>query len=153
MQRFYPPELPKGVRVQHIKVDANKCIGCEACNDACKTHRAHRNQTVIFIGKVSRYKHGGITCFQCPDAPCISACPVKAIKRTPRGVTLSPDPAYCVFCGLCETACPYGVIVMDDAKNLAVKCDTCQYRRDEGLKPLCISVCPTDAITLESFTG
>jgi len=66
------------------------------------------------------------------------------------GVVISPDPALCIFCGLCEPACPYGVMVLDEIKKLAVKCDTCFYRRREGLKTLCILACPEKAISLQT---
>lgn len=149
---FYPPTRKPNSKVQYIRVDATKCIGCEACTDACKEHRGHRGVSVIFIDKVSRYGHAGLTCFQCPDAPCLKICPVEAIKRSPKGIVMQPDPAFCISCGLCEVGCPYGVMVLDGFRSWAVKCDTCLYRRSSGSKSLCISVCPVNAITLQTLT-
>jgi len=49
------------------------------------------------------------------------------------------NPAECINCGVCMTACPYGGIGLDK-KRLVFKCDLCKG------EPKCVDVCPPKAI-------
>jgi Fe-S-cluster-containing dehydrogenase component len=53
-------------------------------------------------------------------------------------------------------ACPFGVPKYMDAIDQMMKCDMCTDRTSEGLKPMCASVCPSEALwygTPEEFAG
>jgi NAD-dependent dihydropyrimidine dehydrogenase PreA subunit len=86
-----------------------------------------------------------LLCQHCADAPCIKACPEGAIKTRPDGLVWI-DPTTCTGCGLCQEACPYGVIYMNAELGLAQKCTGCAHRVDAGAPPRCAEICPHDAI-------
>jgi Fe-S-cluster-containing dehydrogenase component len=51
-------------------------------------------------------------------------------------------------------ACPFGVPKMITEFDQMMKCDMCTDRTSEGLRPMCASVCPSQALwygTLEEF--
>jgi Fe-S-cluster-containing dehydrogenase component len=51
-------------------------------------------------------------------------------------------------------ACPFGVPKYYAEIDQMMKCDMCQDRTSEGLKPMCASVCPSEALwygTIEEF--
>ena len=43
-------------------------------------------------------------------------------------------------------ACPFGVPKMNTAMHLMMKCDMCYDRTSVGKKPMCASVCPSQAL-------
>ncbi len=43
-------------------------------------------------------------------------------------------------------ACPFGVPKMNTEMHLMMKCDMCYDRTSVGLKPMCASVCPSQAL-------
>jgi carbon-monoxide dehydrogenase iron sulfur subunit len=50
----------------------------------------------------------------------------------------------CIGCWTCTLFCPYGVIYPWPERKIALKCDRCLYM--EG--PVCVDVCPTEALEL-----
>ena len=83
-------------------------------------------------------------CNQCDNPPCVQVCPVGATFRTPDGVVLV-DADYCIGCRYCIQACPYGARFLDPVTRTAEKCTFCYHRVTEGLAPVCVEVCPTQA--------
>jgi Fe-S-cluster-containing dehydrogenase component len=83
-------------------------------------------------------------CNHCEDAPCVQVCPVGATFTTEDGVVLV-DEEYCIGCGYCIQACPYGARWFHPEKRVAAKCTFCYHRLAEGLVPACVEVCPTAA--------
>jgi Fe-S-cluster-containing dehydrogenase component len=83
-------------------------------------------------------------CNLCVDSPCTQVCPVGATFDTPDGAVLV-DPEYCIGCGFCIQACPYGCRFMSPVTNTAEKCTLCYHRITRGLLPACVEVCPTQA--------
>jgi Fe-S-cluster-containing hydrogenase component 2 len=49
----------------------------------------------------------------------------------------------CTGCGLCEEACPFEAIWIDEETGVALKCDLC------GGAPVCVEYCPTEALTYD----
>ncbi|HHB76267.1 MAG TPA: 4Fe-4S ferredoxin, partial [Desulfobulbus sp.] len=48
--------------------------------------------------------------------------------------------------------CPWGVPQLNQEKNKMVKCDFCVDRVDNGLKPVCVTKCTTQALRFVTLT-
>jgi tetrathionate reductase subunit B len=83
-------------------------------------------------------------CNLCEASPCTQVCPVGATFDAPDGVVLV-DPNYCIGCGFCIQACPYGCRFLSPVTHTAEKCTLCYHRITRGLKPACAEICPTEA--------
>jgi Fe-S-cluster-containing dehydrogenase component len=55
------------------------------------------------------------------------------------------DKNYCIGCGFCIQACPYGCRFLSPVTHTAEKCTLCYHRITRGLLPACVEVCPTQA--------
>jgi Fe-S-cluster-containing dehydrogenase component len=85
-------------------------------------------------------------CMHCESPTCAEVCPADAIKRTEDGVVQSARKARCIACSNCVLACPFGVPKMNVGLELMMKCDMCYDRTSVGLKPMCATVCPSQAL-------
>lgn len=83
-------------------------------------------------------------CNLCHHSPCAQVCPVGATFDAPDGAVLV-DPKYCIGCGFCIQACPYGCRFLNPHTHTAEKCSLCYHRITRGLNPACVEVCPTEA--------
>ncbi len=83
-------------------------------------------------------------CNLCAHSPCAQVCPVGATFDSPDGAVLV-DTKYCIGCGFCIQACPYGCRFLNPHTHTAEKCSLCYHRITKGLKPACVEVCPTQA--------
>ncbi len=83
-------------------------------------------------------------CNHCENSPCTQVCPVGASYQTKDGVVLV-DKDYCIGCGYCVQACPYGTRFINKETHTADKCTLCYHRITKGLKPACVEVCPVGA--------
>lgn len=83
-------------------------------------------------------------CNQCDKPPCVQVCPVGATYMTDDGVTLV-DRAWCIGCGYCIMACPYGARFFHPNYRVADKCTFCYHRIHKGLEPACVQACPFNA--------
>lgn len=83
-------------------------------------------------------------CNLCEHSPCAQVCPVGATFDAPDGAVLV-DPKYCIGCGFCIQACPYGCRFLNPHTKTAEKCTLCYHRITRGLKPACVELCPTEA--------
>ena len=139
-------------------IDHSRCIGCHACTVACK---AENDVPVGSFRTWVKYTEEGtfpevrrsfavLRCNQCSDAPCITICPVRALKKRPDGI-VDVDPALCIGCKGCLQACPYDALYINDASGTAEKCHFCAHRVERGLAPACAVVCPTEAIIPGDF--
>jgi formate dehydrogenase iron-sulfur subunit len=118
--------------------DTTICIGCKACEVACKqwnelpsdgfsfTGMSYDNTThlsgttwrhVAFVeqtdidpqGVQARWLMSSDVCKHCTYAGCLEACPTGAIIRNEFGnVYIQPD--VCNGCGYCVPSCPFGVV-------------------------------------------
>jgi formate dehydrogenase iron-sulfur subunit len=151
--------------------DSTLCIGCKACEVACKqwndlpadglewTGRSYDNTTHLSATTwrhVSFTEHaqadGGVrwlfnsdVCKHCTAAPCQEACPTGALIRNEfDDVYVQAD--ICNGCGYCVSACPFGVLSRSEADGAVHKCTLCYDRQKEGIEPACAKACPTDSI-------
>jgi Fe-S-cluster-containing dehydrogenase component len=83
-------------------------------------------------------------CNQCEKPPCVQVCPVGATYQTADGVALV-DRKWCIGCGYCIMACPYGMRFFHPVYHVAEKCNFCYHRINKGIKPACVLACPTGA--------
>jgi formate dehydrogenase iron-sulfur subunit len=117
--------------------DTSVCIGCKACEVACKEWNLVPEDGFVFTGhsydntgqlSASTWRHvafiersvrdgDGIdqwlmssdVCKHCTHAACLDVCPTGAIFRTEFGTVVIQDDV-CNGCGYCIPACPFGVI-------------------------------------------
>jgi Fe-S-cluster-containing dehydrogenase component len=87
-----------------------------------------------------------VICMHCDSPTCAEVCPADAIKRTGDGVVQTARKPRCIACNNCVLACPFGVPKMESEMKLMMKCDMCYDRTSEGKKPMCASVCPSQAL-------
>jgi Fe-S-cluster-containing dehydrogenase component/formate-dependent nitrite reductase membrane component NrfD len=134
-------------------LDQSRCVGCHACTTACKSENAVPvgvTRTYVKSVDVGRFPHVRRSfqvtrCNQCEDAPCVAACPTKAMYRREDGI-VDFDKSICIGCKACMAACPYDAIFINPEDHAAEKCNMCAHRLDLGLEPACVTVCPTEAI-------
>jgi formate dehydrogenase iron-sulfur subunit len=156
--------------------DTSVCIGCKACEVACKEWNQLPADDKGFLGASldntgelsgSTWRHVKFldnvedetmsegngkafllmsdVCKHCRHASCMDVCPTGAIIRTEfDSVFIQED--VCNGCRNCIAACPYDVIDVDPAKDVARKCTLCYDRLQGGLEPACAKACPTDSI-------
>jgi Fe-S-cluster-containing dehydrogenase component len=130
-------------------IDQSRCIGCEACVQACGECGTHRGQSLIHLDFLERgvtTQSAPMVCMHCTDPTCAEVCPADAIKVNEDGVVQSALKPRCIGCSNCVIACPFGVPRYFAALDQMMKCDMCYDRTSEGLAPMCASVCPSQAL-------
>jgi formate dehydrogenase iron-sulfur subunit len=155
--------------------DTSVCIGCKACEVACKEWNLLAGDAPAFgdgydntgsldaqnwrhvkfidnvadkpvtIGQGKAWLMMSDVCKHCQHASCLEVCPTGSIIRTEFD-TVFIQPDVCNGCRDCIAACPYGVIEMDAHNKVAQKCTLCYDRLQGGLEPACAKVCPTQSI-------
>src|SRR3989454_11221232 len=152
--------------------DTTLCIGCKACEVACKEWNAlpnnplefrdsydntgqldHANwRHVRFIEQPTKSPDKPIAwsmmsdvCKHCANASCLEVCPTDAIVRTEfNTVFIQQD--VCNGCRDCIAACPFGVIGFSEQTGTVHKCTFCYDRLQSGRTPACAQACPTQSI-------
>lgn len=130
-------------------VDPARCIGCNACVQACSECDTHKGYSMIqldLLDRASSPQTVPFVCMHCDSPTCAEVCPADAIKRMPDGVVQSARKPRCIACNNCVLACPFGVPKMNTDMHLMMKCDLCYDRTSVGKKPMCASVCPSQAL-------
>ena len=131
-------------------IDANRCIGCQACAHACSECDTHKGHSMIHLETIQRADSPQtvpVVCMHCDSPTCAEVCPADAIKRTSDGVVQSAKKPRCIACNNCVLSCPFGVPKMETKFELMMKCDMCYDRTSDGKKPMCATVCPSQALT------
>ena len=130
-------------------IDPSRCIGCNACVQACSECDTHRGQSMIqldYIDPLTSPQTVPVVCMHCDSPTCAEVCPADAIKRTEDGVVQTARKPRSIACNNCVLACPFGVPKMNTKMALMMKCDMCYDRTSVGKKPMCASVCPSQAL-------
>lgn len=122
-----------------LVVQPENCTGCKSCMLICSFEHtdvfSYEDARVTVAKNESRGQSTPMVCRNCEDAPCIEACPVKAIRRQPDSHRVILAEAECTGCGDCVEACPYQAIRLLRKSGMAIKCDFC------GGDPQCVKVC------------
>jgi len=153
---------PSNVPIRTTLIDIANCIGCRACQVACKqwndregedtellAHMGFQNPatlsaktyTLISFHEVDNPKKAeGFDnafvmrrCFHCLEPGCVSACPTTALYRQPDG-PVAYDAAKCIGCRYCMLACPWDVPTAE-WDQLAPKIEKCTHCNDRTSQP------------------
>ena len=147
-------------------IDVTNCIGCRACQVACKQWNDNEGEvtemngqlgfqnpatlsantyTLISFNEIPNEKApGGLTyaftmrrCFHCLEPACESACPTTALTRLDDGpVVYNADK--CIGCRYCIWACPWDVPTAEWNK-LAPKIEKCTHCSDRTSQPVALT--------------
>ncbi len=159
-----------GVERMGLLITPELCIGCRACQVACKswnqlpgdktvnsgTYENPINLTPHLYNKIRymevpsgkdplRWLFVNQRCMHCEDAGCMKICPSPgALYRTPEGaVAFNQDK--CIGCRFCAAGCPFDIPRYDE-KGKVTKCHLCFDRISNKMAPACAKTCPTEAI-------
>ncbi|MCG6962030.1 MAG: 4Fe-4S dicluster domain-containing protein [Acidobacteria bacterium] len=146
-----------------ILTDVTRCIGCEACVEACQKtngtgddapHRWQPDPNALSSSRWTTLAHTRegrfvrVHCRHCLDPSCVAACPVGAMRRTPQGAVVY-DPEICMGCRYCMIACPFRMTRYEwsSAVPKVRKCILCYQKVMSGEleQPACTAACPTKA--------
>lgn len=115
----------KGKKLAMV-IDLHRCTGCGGCTIACMNENniqegaawAYRiNSTTGKFPNV-KYSYVPTLCNHCSHAPCVGACPTKAMHKEDGDIT-AHDPNKCIGCKSCMAVCPYRVITFNKKKTHA----------------------------------
>jgi formate dehydrogenase iron-sulfur subunit len=174
-------ELTAGVRIEPGRrygffTDTTLCIGCKACEVACKEWNALPADEVGLTGmsydntkrlSANTWRHVafveqvGDTTEMAPfqsrwlmmSDVCKHCHNAPCLEACPTGAifktefdTVVVQTDVCNGCGYCVPACPFGVVEVSVDDGKAHKCTLCYDRLKGGLEPACSKACPTDSI-------
>jgi len=156
--------------------DTTVCIGCKACEVACKQWNQLPEDGLAFSGMsydntvalgASTWRHvdfierpmplsgqsaGQFSWLMLSDV-CKHCRRSGCLDNCPTGAIIRTEfdsvyvqPDICNGCGYCVVGCPFGVIDRDPTDGRAWKCTLCYDRQKDHLEPACAKACPTDSI-------
>jgi len=146
--------------------DSTICVGCRACQTACKVRAglphetdssglyeapkdlSSKTWTLIKLYK-DDYSESFVKnqCMHCIEPACVSVCPVAALEKLDSGPVIYHKER-CIGCRYCMAACPFHIPKTEWEKPLPYiqKCDFCADRQANGEEPACSEACPTGAL-------
>lgn len=156
--------------------DTTLCIGCKACEVACKQWNQLPDDGFFFTGMsydntvalgASTWRHvafierpvplstqdaGGFSWLFSSDV-CKHCARAGCLESCPTGSiirteydTVYVQPDICNGCGYCVVNCPFGVIDRRAGDGRAWKCTLCYDRLRAEMTPACAKACPTESI-------
>lgn len=143
-------------------IDLKRCIGCDTCVVGCKMENdvppgrfrlrvfdSHRDPVLEKpLGVFPNLEQHWLPsmCQHCVAAPCVEACPTRALWQRENDGVVVLDKDRCIGCQRCGEECPYDAFSFDEDVGTADKCTMCDHRHESGGQPMCAVVCPTRAI-------
>ena len=159
-------ELPEIAKL----VDISRCIGCKACEIACKEWNDLKVEPTYNFGSyqshvdlspdtwlLMRFNELEIdgnlnwfitkdACLHCEEPGCLYACPAEgAIVQYENGI-VDFNQENCIGCQYCIAGCPFDIPRFSKETRRVYKCNMCIDRVEAGLEPACVKTCPTNAI-------
>jgi formate dehydrogenase iron-sulfur subunit len=162
--------------------DTSICIGCKACEVACKewnhvpeARRGFTGESYDNSGRLGadRWRHvafveqpqpgvdggpEGLRWLMSSDV-CKHCTRAACLEVCPTGAlfrtefgTVVVQEDVCNGCGYCVPACPFGVIDRRERDGRVWKCTLCYDRLKVGAEPACSSACPTKSIQFGPLT-
>jgi formate dehydrogenase iron-sulfur subunit len=151
------------VPIRTTLIDIANCIGCRACQVACKQWNDREGEETELVAQLGlqnpaaltaktytlisfhemedEQKPGGVAaayvmrrCLHCLEPGCVSACPTTALYRESDG-PVSYDASKCIGCRYCMLACPWDVPTAQ-WDSLAPKIEKCTHCADRTTQPL-----------------
>jgi formate dehydrogenase iron-sulfur subunit len=156
-----------------VLVDLVRCMGCRACQVACKAWNDNPGESTLCLGCYDNppgfsantwsliqfnevedaagklhWVFAKRQCMHCEHPACVSACPVQALHKLDDGPVVY-DEGKCIGCRYCMVACPFNVPRIDfyDLLPVITKCNFCADRQGAELEPACVKACPTEALS------
>jgi carbon-monoxide dehydrogenase iron sulfur subunit len=132
-----------------MSIDAGACTGCRICEMVCSlSHTGACWPEMSRVRVVTEESNGRIdqvpiVCMQCEVPACRLACPTSATFEGGLAEARLVAAEKCIGCSSCVWACPFGASRLDEAMQIAYRCDLC-----DG-DPLCVKHCPTGALRYE----
>ena len=145
-QSYNPVKVVEQFGFVHNNTD---CIGCRACEIACKDKNGlppgPRFRRVMYVEggtfpDVYAYKVN-MSCNHCAEPACLPTCPTGAIWKREKDGIVDIDSTLCIGCRKCEAACPYGAPQWNAKEQIVQKCNGCVDEIDAGRKPYCVQAC------------
>jgi formate dehydrogenase iron-sulfur subunit len=153
-----------------LLVTPELCIGCRACQIACKswnqlpaqktknsgTYENPPDLSAVNFNKIKfteipsekdpmRWLFISQRCMHCEEAGCMKVCPSPgALTRSKDGAVVT-NKDKCIGCHLCLAGCPFNVPRYGKDGKMS-KCTQCADRMEHGMIPSCAKTCPTGAI-------
>ena len=154
---------PASIPIKTTLIDTTNCIGCRACQVACKqwndrdgvhtelepglgfqnpiTLDANTYTLITFNELLDDNAPGGLRyiftmrrCLHCLEPACASACPTTALQPQPDG-PVTYNASECIGCRYCIWACPWGVPTAEWNSH-APKIQKCTHCADRSDQPL-----------------
>ena len=132
-----------------VSCDPLKCTGCVVCEYACSMEKEqvfNPLKSRIRAIRLDPLSNAAIACRACKEAPCVTACPEKALMQSGETGVVMVDEDKCNGCGWCIEACEYGAITLHPNTQKVIVCDVCNG------EPACIQFCPEGALNLSGKT-
>jgi formate dehydrogenase iron-sulfur subunit len=156
--------------------DTTVCIGCKACEVACKqwnqlpsdgfnwSGNSYDNTTELSASTWRHVKFIEQFSVESPSEPalnrwlmmsdhCKHCLAAPCHQACPTGAIIQNEfenvyiqADICNGCSCCIAACPFGVITRSEMGGHSHKCTLCYDRQRDGLEPACAKACPTQSI-------
>ena len=156
--------------------DTSICIGCKACEVACKEWNQLEGNSPAFLADsfdntgrldAQNWRHvkfldqvpdqsissGNGTAWLMMSDVCKHCKHASCMEVCPTGAIIRTEfdtvfiqQDVCNGCRNCIAACPYSVIGMNQQTGTAHKCTLCYDRLQAGKQPACAQACPTQSI-------
>ena len=163
--------------------DTTICIGCKACEVACKQWNQLPDDGFHFTGMsydntaqlgASTWRHvafierpvalstqdAGAFSWLFSSDVCKHCARAGCLESCPTGAIVRTEfdsvyvqPDICNGCGYCVVNCPFGVIDRREDDGRAWKCTLCYDRLKDDMTPACAKACPTASIHFGDVQG